>query len=184
MTTYSPTSWADGVTDITAVLLNNADLGIYNAHDEIAAFTYTGMIMAWPLTTGIPTGWFECNGQAISRVTYSVLYAMVGTRYGAGDGVNTFNVPDFRGAFIRGLDESRGYDSNRALDGNLQSSDVKAHTDHYYHEDTYNTNTYAVDGSGAQNYPGLESPSTSNQTGTDTLESRPKNKAVVFCIRA
>ena len=47
--------------------------------------------------------WFLCNGQAISRETYSDLYDIIGTNFGAGDGVTTFNLPDYRGKFLRGL---------------------------------------------------------------------------------
>jgi hypothetical protein len=47
--------------------------------------------------------WFLCNGQAISRETYADLYAIIGTNFGAGDGVTTFNLPDYRGKFLRGL---------------------------------------------------------------------------------
>ena len=36
-------------------------------------------------------------GQAISRATYSVLFTLVGTTYGSGDGSTTFNVPDLTG---------------------------------------------------------------------------------------
>lgn len=43
-----------------------------------------------------PTGWLICNGAAISRTTYSVLFAIIGTTYGAGDGSTTFNIPDLR----------------------------------------------------------------------------------------
>ena len=49
-----------------------------------------------------PTGYFLCNGQAVSRTTYSVLYGLIGTTYGLGDGSTTFNVPDFRGVFPKG----------------------------------------------------------------------------------
>lgn len=47
--------------------------------------------------------WFLCNGQAVSRVTYSDLFALIGTNFGAGDGTTTFNLPDYRGKFLRGL---------------------------------------------------------------------------------
>lgn len=47
--------------------------------------------------------WFLCNGQAISRVTYSDLFALIGVNFGAGDGTTTFNLPDYRGKFLRGL---------------------------------------------------------------------------------
>ena len=44
-----------------------------------------------------PTFWYFCYGQAISRTTYATLFAALGTTYGAGDGVTTFNLPDLRG---------------------------------------------------------------------------------------
>ena len=47
--------------------------------------------------------WFLCDGQEVSRVTYSALFDIVGTNFGEGDGVSTFNLPDYRGKFLRGL---------------------------------------------------------------------------------
>jgi microcystin-dependent protein len=50
-----------------------------------------------------PTGWVLCDGTAYSRtVTYNTLYGVIGTTFGAGDGVNTFNVPDLRQRFPLG----------------------------------------------------------------------------------
>ena len=51
----------------------------------------------------IPTGYLLCNGSAVNRQTYSLLFAKIGTTYGEGDGTNTFNLPDLRGKFVRGL---------------------------------------------------------------------------------
>lgn len=45
-----------------------------------------------------PTGWLICDGTAVSRATYSDLFNLVGTTYGAGDGATTFNIPDLRGS--------------------------------------------------------------------------------------
>jgi len=36
-------------------------------------------------------------GQAVSRTTFSTLFGLIGTIYGAGDGVSTFNLPNARG---------------------------------------------------------------------------------------
>lgn len=47
--------------------------------------------------------WLLCNGQEVSRTDYSELFNLIGTNFGSGDGVNTFNVPDYRGKFLRGL---------------------------------------------------------------------------------
>lgn len=43
-----------------------------------------------------PAGWLLCDGQAINRITFSALFAALGTLYGVGDGATTFNIPDFR----------------------------------------------------------------------------------------
>mgnify|MGYP003112840183 CR=1 FL=1 len=55
----------------------------------------TATIVPWS-SASVPTGFLECNGQAVSRSTYSALFAIVGTTYGAGDGASTFNVPDLQ----------------------------------------------------------------------------------------
>jgi microcystin-dependent protein len=49
----------------------------------------------------------ELTGQAVSRTTYSGLFALLGTSYGAGDGTTTFNVPDYRGRTLVGQDASQ-----------------------------------------------------------------------------
>lgn len=49
-----------------------------------------------------PDGFFICDGRAISRTTYADLFAVVGTTYGSGNGIDTFNIPDYRGQFLRG----------------------------------------------------------------------------------
>jgi len=55
----------------------------------------TATIVPWS-DSSIPTGFLECNGAAVSRSTYSALFAIIGTTYGAGDGASTFNVPDLQ----------------------------------------------------------------------------------------
>lgn len=47
--------------------------------------------------------WFLCNGQEVNRNTYADLFAIIGTNFGAGNGVTTFNLPDYRGKFLRGF---------------------------------------------------------------------------------
>lgn len=64
-----------------------------------------GSILGWSGDVGaIPSGYLYCNGSAISRVTYSALFAAIGTMYGIGDGTTTFNIPDSRGRVIVGID--------------------------------------------------------------------------------
>ena len=43
-----------------------------------------------------------CNGGAISRTTYSALFAVIGTTYGSGDGSTTFNLPNLTDRFLQG----------------------------------------------------------------------------------
>lgn len=50
-----------------------------------------------------PTGYLVCDGSAISRTTYEDLFDICGTTYGVGDGSTTFNIPDLRGVFVRGV---------------------------------------------------------------------------------
>ena len=66
--------------------------------NSAGAFTVaTGMILPWsaPLADK-PTGYLGCDGSAVSRSTYSALFALIGTTHGSGDGSSTFNVPNFQ----------------------------------------------------------------------------------------
>lgn len=62
-----------------------------------------------------PVGWLKANGAAVSRTSYASLYAAIGTRFGAGDGKTTFNLPDLRGEFLRAYDDGRGIDKGRGI---------------------------------------------------------------------
>lgn len=53
-----------------------------------------GQIIIWSASNP-PAGYLVCNGAAISRTTYSALFKVIGTTWGAGDGKTTFNVPNF-----------------------------------------------------------------------------------------
>ena len=65
-----------------------------------------------------PSGWLKANGAAVSRTTYAALFSAIGTTFGAGDGSSTFNLPDLRGEFVRGLDDGRNVDGGRRLGTN------------------------------------------------------------------
>jgi microcystin-dependent protein len=75
-----------------------------------------------------PSGWLKANGAGVNRTTYAALFAAIGTVYGVGDGTTTFNVPDLRGEFIRGLDDARGIDASRVLNATVQASGIISHT--------------------------------------------------------
>ena len=55
----------------------------------------TATIVPWS-SASVPSGFLECNGAAVSRSTYSALFAIISTTYGAGDGASTFNLPDMQ----------------------------------------------------------------------------------------
>lgn len=61
-----------------------------------------------------PVGWLMCDGSAISRATYSNLFAVVGTAFGVGNGTTTFNIPDLRGRVPVGAGTGAGL-TNRVL---------------------------------------------------------------------
>ncbi|HEX5676413.1 MAG TPA: phage tail protein, partial [Alcanivorax sp.] len=60
-----------------------------------------------------PNGWLFCDGRAVSRTTYAALFTAIGTKYGAGDGSTTFNLPDLRGRVPAGRDNMGGTAANR-----------------------------------------------------------------------
>lgn len=106
---HAITSGADhtGQLDHTADLLNVGT----NTHAQIDAFIANppsapvGTIVMFG-GAAAPTGWLLCDNSAISRTTYSALFAVISTTYGTGDGSTTFNVPDMRGIFPRGAGTS------------------------------------------------------------------------------
>jgi microcystin-dependent protein len=72
----------------------------------------TGVVVPFAGATA-PDGYLLCYGQAVSRSTYSDLFAAIGTTYSAGDGGTTFNVPDLRGRVAAGKDNMGGSAANR-----------------------------------------------------------------------
>ena len=77
--------------------------------------TFVGMIASFGMASA-PTGWIICDGAAVSRtVTYDALFAVIGTTWGTGNGSSTFNLPDLRGAFLRG---TGSHGKSNMADGN------------------------------------------------------------------
>lgn len=105
------------------------DLPRYFSAADLAALGVAapaGTIIMRPVDV-LPSGYLRCNGAAVSRTTYAGLFAVIGTSHGAGDGTTTFNLPDYRGMFLRGLDLGRGLDTGRAP-GSQQADQNAAHT--------------------------------------------------------
>lgn len=55
-----------------------------------------GMIVMWGGSSIPSDSWLVCNGQAVSRATYPILFERYGTTWGVGDGSTTFNLPNFQ----------------------------------------------------------------------------------------
>ena len=64
----------------------------------IPAAVPTGMILPF-LGTSVPEGYLLCNGSNVSRTTYANLFAVIGTKCGAGDGSTTFTLPNLHRRF-------------------------------------------------------------------------------------
>jgi microcystin-dependent protein len=107
-----------------------------------------GMMMPYAKSGSVPAGWLYCNGQLVSRATFSSLFAVIGTTFGAGDGSTTFALPDMRGRFPRGWNDNATLDPARVF-GSVQTDDLESHT----HTATTGTesadHTHAISGTAA-----------------------------------
>lgn len=131
-----------------------------------------------------PAGWLACSGQEVSRTTYKNLFAEIGTTCGAGDGTTTFNVPDFRDLFLRAWDQS----GPRTL-GDVQEDAVKSHS----HVLPIIKSGDEAAGYGAQAGSAAfgdalaivhpTSPKRQYSEDTGSTETRPKNVALLCCIK-
>ncbi|WP_455478010.1 phage tail protein [Bartonella sp. B10] len=149
----------------------------------------------------VPEGWLVCDGKAYRRKEYPLLFLAVGETWGNGDGRNTFNVPDFRGMFLRGLDAGRGVDIGRLL-GSNQADSFKSHThtgktdfsgDHKHATDDIQIVGTCASGTGRARYlktnEKVDTTNAGNHMHTIHLdatgdeETRPVNVAVVYAIK-
>lgn len=153
-----------------------------------SSFVPAGGVMMFAGTSA-PTGYLMCDGSAVSRTTYAALYAVIGDSCGSGNGTTTFNLPDYRGRFIRGTDGGSGRDpdssSRTAMAsggntgnnvGSVQTADLASHG----HLIPLSTNTgiltRAVQGTGTTSGNG-------NSGLTGGNETRPINAYANFIIK-
>lgn len=95
--------------------------------------TVAGTVMAFAGDIP-PEGFYECDGSEVSRTDNPELFAAIGTMYGEGNGMTTFNLPDYRGYFLRGWDHGAGRDPDAAdrenggdVVGSIQMDEIKSH---------------------------------------------------------
>ena len=129
--------------------------------------TAIGMVAPFAMDS-VPTGWLHCDGSAVSRTTYSLLYSKVADLYGAGDGSTTFNLPNLKDEFIRGSSDTLEV-------GNKQGQSLQSHT----HSILQPNGATSVGGTVMGNY-GVTNGLASDGSG----ETRPRNVAMLYCINA
>lgn len=140
-----------------------------------------GATVAFPVDKVAP-GFLELDGSVKSIAVYPDLAAFLGTLYNKGDeGAGNFRLPESRAEFLRGWDHGRGVDAGRAI-GSWQADDNKAHA----HTTDYETvlDTFAP-GSTSRTF--VQQYSATNNVATQSsggAEARPRNLAVMWCIKA
>jgi microcystin-dependent protein len=144
----------------------------------------TGAVMPFAMNSA-PSGWLAADGSAVSRTTYSALWMALGTTsspYGQGDGSTTFNLPDLRGYFVRGV----GTNSDGTAAGTFgakQADALKDHTHNYTRLSITDSGNASPDGSG-KNWPTITSTSLGvNAPNNNGAETRPRNIAMLYCIK-
>jgi microcystin-dependent protein len=94
-----------------------------------------GMICMFPVM-GIPNGWIACDGKLHDKRSLPELFNVIGYNYSVLKSGNEFQVPDYRGLFVRGVDYKRGDEPThtfldpsgaRNLDGTVQNDTSKSH---------------------------------------------------------
>lgn len=153
---------------------------------QVATTEFVQALVASPIPSGavfyfamaaVPAGYLECNGAAVSRTTYALLFTAIGVTFGSGDGSTTFNLPEMRGEFIRGWDNGRGVDSGRTF-GSFQADDLASHS----HTIATNWGT-GFSGTAVSTYATNGNPITKVTGNTGNTETRPRSKALLVCIK-
>lgn len=150
-----------------------------------------GVILPYGGTTA-PTGWLVCDGTSYPRLTYPDLYKSIGTSFGTADGTH-FNVPDFRGRFLRGWANGQTTDPDRATRtamttggatgdniGSVQADQYKSHT----HPPASGASNFVTDGADGALIDAGAYFQYKNATGASGgNETRPVNANVNFIIK-
>ncbi|MEZ7929947.1 MAG: tail fiber protein, partial [Flavobacteriales bacterium] len=135
----------------------------------------------------IPTGWILCDGSAISRSTYSTLFTALGTSWGQGDNSTTFNLPDMRGRFARGVDAGADNDPDASGRTALHTGGNTGDNVGSYQSDEIKSHGHLITSGGGfgntslrRNGDGGNTSGTQNEGG---LETRPVNAGVYYIIK-
>lgn len=172
-TLTDPLAKNQNLADVPDKAAGRANLGVYSKA-ETDQKAPAGAVIHFARNTA-PTGWLKANGAAVSRTAYADLFAAIGTTFGTGDGFNTFNLPDLRGEFIRGWDDARGVDAGRTF-GSFQADELKSHSHAISQGNSIAGGPYVQ--------PNSNGPTGTTNTGaTGGTETRPRNRALLACIK-
>lgn len=135
-----------------------------------------GAMVPFPKGT-VPAGFLEVDGSVQSIAALPDLAAYLGTTFNTGgEGAGNFRLPESRGEFLRGWDHGRGVDAGR-VPGSYQADELKSHTH------SIKTKLQLMPQSGSAN--NCWAYETDGQTGASGgSETRPRNLAVMWCIKA
>ena len=143
----------------------------------------------------IPSGWLLCDGSAVSRSEYIKLYNAIGVCWGEGDGSTTFNLPDLRGLFLRGVSGDSGNDEDadsRIMLKEGSGGNTGNNVGSYQADAIRNIKwgLYIADGGEKYQLPAAFQPGYSTWTWFDTSwlvptgsDNRPKNVYVNYIIK-
>ena len=87
----------DSVFKVATADVQDKAITLAKLADEVMNLIIPSGIISAFAGPGPPSGWFVCDGSPVSRTTNVKLFAAIGTYWGAGDNVSTFNLPDLRG---------------------------------------------------------------------------------------
>jgi microcystin-dependent protein len=125
----APFTWASG--DFIEIELNDVPIVGFTASNIIApeeVLDFTGAVFYVGSST-CPAGSLDADGAAISRTANARLFAKIGTTFGVGDGSTTFNKPDLRGIFVRGVgSQTFGSETYTGTLGTKQNDNLQSHT--------------------------------------------------------
>ncbi|MNR96760.1 Phage Tail Collar Domain protein [compost metagenome] len=190
-----PLAQKNNLSDILNKPLARQNLGVISSDEAKYNDCPPGTVITLA-SQNIPTGYrlLKCNGAAYSRTAYADLFAAIGIYYGAGDGVNTFNVPDARAEFPRYADDGRGIDVGRLI-GSKQgdairniTGDAPGGSGARVPESSY-TGAFSVSEKAAgristgENWGLLTATFDASRVVPTANENRPRNIAWLACIR-
>jgi microcystin-dependent protein len=153
------------------------------------ALVPAGVIVAYGGAAAPSGRWLLCDGSTVSRSTYASLFSAIGTAYGNGDGSTTFNVPDMRGRFLRGVSGVSGNDpdasSRTTTTGGNTGNNVGSIQGDQYEAHTHGLSTSSAGGEplgpGAITYSIYSASTTTGSSGGN--ETRPINIYVNYIIK-